>query len=72
VEVLEGENVDDVTQNTHLGAFELTRDVETVSVNDVGVQVEVQMWLDSDGVIDAVVRDVKSGQTKAITLNRNR
>ena len=35
------------------------------------VPVQVKMGLDADGVIQAEVRDVQSGKTKAITLNRH-
>ena len=46
VDVLEGENVDDVTQNSHLGSFALTRDDAEVWVGDVEGEVEVHIGLD--------------------------
>ena len=73
---MEGENVDDVSQNTLLGSFELSRDLDVTfdlkksKVTDV--KVEVQMWLDADGVIAARVHDTLSGQSQSIRLSRNR
>lgn len=56
--------------NIHIGTFELTRDG---SMQEAWreVPVQVKMGLDADGVIQAEVRDVQSGKTKAITLNRH-
>ena len=71
VDVLEGENVDDVAQNNHLGSFALTRDDAEVWTGDAGGEVEVHMGLDADGVIHAMAHDVQSGKTNAISLNRN-
>lgn len=69
VDILEGEDVDNVAGNTHLGTFELTRDGDVQAWSEA--QVEVKLGLDADGVIEAEVRDKQSGKTKAITLDRN-
>ena len=75
-DVLEGEHVDNVAANTHLGTFKLSRvgDTDVAGNADPGydseVSVEVKLGLDADGVIEASVRDMQSGKTKTIKLNR--
>jgi len=73
VDILEGENVEDVAANTLLGTFELTRvaDSEAQAGSGAEAQVHVKLGLDADGVIEASVRDKQSGKTTAITLNRH-
>jgi len=41
-----------------------------VRISDTELRVEVKIRLDADGVIEASVRDMQSGRTKTIKLNR--
>eukprot|EP00315_Gephyrocapsa_oceanica_P002691 CAMPEP_0185317098 /NCGR_PEP_ID=MMETSP1363-20130426/45903_1 /TAXON_ID=38817 /ORGANISM="Gephyrocapsa oceanica, Strain RCC1303" /LENGTH=747 /DNA_ID=CAMNT_0027915341 /DNA_START=172 /DNA_END=2415 /DNA_ORIENTATION=+ len=69
VEVLEGDEAE-VDANVNLGMLELVRDGSVSGSGEVKMQ--VTLGLDSDGIIDAKVKDMSTGQSKSVQLSHRK